>query len=171
MSHPQIIENERWRRLLGRWFDLWGCAGLDQRVTIAVNNRFQTTLGRYEHRDRRISIAAFLLEGPPALLEEILCHEAAHAAVAHLHPRRVKPHGAEWRALMRAAGYKARATMRVDDAGITLPRRRKAAWRHSCPVCKASRNAGRPVRQWRCARCLAKGLNGELLISRLESRP
>lgn len=104
MCNSNMIEPSEAQQLLRRWFDLWACRGLESRLEIVINKRFKTTLGRYDHRHRRISLAAFLLDAPKALFTEVLCHEAAHAAVAELYPYRVRPHGPEWRALMRTAG-------------------------------------------------------------------
>jgi predicted SprT family Zn-dependent metalloprotease len=35
----------------------------------------------------------------------VLCHELAHLAARERHGDRIRPHGPEWKALMRAAGY------------------------------------------------------------------
>jgi predicted SprT family Zn-dependent metalloprotease len=102
---------------------------------------------------------------------EVLCHEAAHAAVVALHGRRVRPHGAEWRDLMLFAGFRPRVRLPSEDL-VGLPRfaqRARVLWEHRCPVCQAHRFAGRPVRQWRCATCWAEGLPGQLRITRVSA--
>jgi hypothetical protein len=42
---------------------------------------------------------------------------------------------------------------------------------HWCPVCQSSRQARRPVKAWRCAACVAVGLDGTLEITRRTRRP
>ena len=128
----------------------------------------RVSLGRCLASQGEIRIAQFLLNGPPGLLEEVLCHEVAHAAAAAKFGARIRPHGTEWRDLMRDAGFEPRT--RIPDTELphdTLAAtRRRVFWRHRCPICEASRIAGRPVRGWRCAKCLAAGLGGQLDIRR-----
>ena len=45
------------------------------------------------------------------------------------------------------------------------------AYDHWCPVCQSSRQARRPVKAWRCAACVAAGLDGRLEITRRTRRP
>jgi len=99
-------------------------------------------------------------------LREVLCHEAAHLAVHVLHGLKARPHGAEWARLMRIAGFEPR--VRFDPARLTSGLRSwvraGTAYDHRCPVCGASRMAGRPVRNWHCRRCADAGLGGVLEI-------
>jgi predicted SprT family Zn-dependent metalloprotease len=158
-----------WRRRIRPWAELWGCTGLEQRIGLQVSSRLRTTLGRCAPRRREVRIASFLLDAPDALLDEVLCHESAHVAVYELHGPGPRPHGAEWRTLMRAAGFEARVSLALDDLH-GLPesvRRARAMWEHRCPVCHARSLAGRPVRQWRCAQCRESGLDGRLIITRM----
>ena len=94
--------------------------------------------------------------------------EVAHAAAAARFGARIRPHGTEWLGLMRDAGFEPRT--RIPDTELphdTLAAtRRRVFWQHRCPICEASRIAGRPVRGWRCAKCLASGLGGQLDIRR-----
>ena len=73
-------------------------------------------LGRCRVSQGHIRIAEFLLAGPADLLEEVLCHEVAHAAVAIKLGTGVRPHGGEWRGLMRDAGYEPR--VRISDVEL-----------------------------------------------------
>jgi len=160
-----------WRQSISEWFDLWGVPQLESRLTIRVSSRLRTSLARCLLDRPEIRIAAFLMEAPRPLLSEVLCHEAAHAAVVELHGRRVPPHGDQWRVLMRRAGFEPRA--RLPAGSIPLPvqtARTRALWEHRCPVCQIRRIAGRPVRRWRCAECCAVGLAGQLLIQRVTQR-
>jgi predicted SprT family Zn-dependent metalloprotease len=104
---------------------------------------------------------------PSAMLFEVLCHESAHLAARDLYGRRCQPHGPEWVALVRAAGFEPRR--RIPWAAPSPPPQRLAARRrryiHRCPVCQLQRIAWRPIRAWRCAACVAAGLPGRLEIS------
>ena len=157
-----------WNSLLAGWAHTWGMSGLERRITIRVSSRLRTSFGRCVPARGEVRIASFLLDASRSLLGEVLCHETAHAAVYLRHGGRVRPHGTEWRALMRAAGFEPRVQL-PRDALAALPKRAQRArrlWEHRCPVCHAAQFAGRPVRQWRCAPCRAAGLDGELVISR-----
>jgi predicted SprT family Zn-dependent metalloprotease len=108
------------------------------------------------------------LTGPPGVLREALCHEAAHAAVYEIHGRGPKPHGSEWRALMRAVGFAPRTKVPMDLLPDALSHRAlERIWEHRCPVCQAVRRARRRVTRWRCVACRAAGLEGELVITAL----
>ena len=152
-----------------RWADLWALPGLTDSVTVEFTRRFRSSLGQCRPMEGRIRLAAHLAEnGNEDLFEELLCHELAHVAVYRLHGRAVRPHGPEWKELVAAAGFKPRA--RFDRAeGRFPPRSQKprARWEHQCPVCQATRMAGRPVRNWRCAECHEAGRSGKLIITRI----
>ena len=132
----------------------------------------RSSLGGFYPRERLIRIADTLLEAPPGLLHEVLCHEAAHAAVDILHGDRARSHGREWRELMRRVGLEPRVHMPGEELGGASQRaaRKRWIWRHRCPLCRAERLAGRPVRQWRCRPCRAAGRDGKLAITRVAAR-
>jgi predicted SprT family Zn-dependent metalloprotease len=154
-----------------RWGELWGVPDLADSVTVELSRRFRSSLGLCRPAEGRVRLAAHLANGRPELLEEVLCHELAHVAVYRLHGRSVRPHGPEWKGLVRAAGFEPRVRFQRDEGGFPAraPRRR-SRWEHRCPVCQARRVAGRPVRNWRCVECLRAGLSGELVISRMPVR-
>ena len=156
---------------LKRWAALWSLPGLEDRVSVTFSRRFRSSLGRCAPSSGEIRLAAFLQDGPRALLIEALCHEAAHAAVYELHGPGPKPHGPEWRVLMQAAGYQPRARVPAALLEDLAPSsiRTRPTWLHRCPVCQASRIARRAVHRWRCAACVRAGLNGFLLIERVPS--
>jgi predicted SprT family Zn-dependent metalloprotease len=160
-----------WRPLVVRWGETWNFPHLLDRIQIGVSSRMRVSLGRCLASQGEIKIAKFLLTGPPGLLEEVLCHEVAHAAAVMKFGSRIRPHGVEWRGLMRDAGFEPRT--RIPDTELphdTLAwTRRRVFWRHRCPICQASRIAGCPVRRWRCTKCLAAGFGGQLDIWRGET--
>jgi ribosomal protein L37AE/L43A len=73
---------------------------------------------------------------------------------------------------MRAAGLEPRVRLPREELGLAAQRaaRRRWVWRHRCPVCRAERIAGHPVRQWRCRPCRAAGREGTLTITRIAAR-
>jgi predicted SprT family Zn-dependent metalloprotease len=170
--------DDRFQPLLERWGDLWGVPDLPSWVTILPSARLRRSLGRCQPATGWISIRASLLDGDPRLLEEVLCHEAAHVAARVLAGPEARPHGAEWRELVRAAGFEPRIR-RVGDGGdvgnaddaATSPARRASgrfAYEHRCPVCQSVRYANTARTRWRCLECDDAGLEGALVIRRVE---
>ena len=155
------------------WSRCWGVADLRGVLGLEVSRRMRTSLGYYLPESRKIRISDVLLEAPPAILEEILCHEAAHAAVEILHGNGVRAHGREWKDLMRQVGLEPRARVPGEELGGAAQRaaRRRWVWDHRCRKCGAHRLGGRPVRQWRCLRCREAGRSGRLEIKRRARDP
>lgn len=61
----------------------------------------------FARRSRQIHIrinAALLASHPTEMLDDTVPHEVAHVVIFRLYGRRAKPHGEEWKALMRAFG-------------------------------------------------------------------
>lgn len=155
-----------WDSQIRSWGGLWDCHGLEHRVTVSVSTRLRTSLGRCLPERGEVRIAEAVAEGPAPLLEEVLCHELAHVAVFERYGRAVRPHGEEWAALVRQVGFEPRTRLPVsllNQAGVKL-RGPSLTYEHRCPVCGARRLARRPVRRWRCARCVDDGLGGRLEI-------
>jgi predicted SprT family Zn-dependent metalloprotease len=167
-------------RGLGALWDAPALAG----VGVVANPRLSRTLGRLVGRPGRIEL------GPRALvtmkrLREVVTHEAAHAALVTREGASPQaPHGTEWRERMALAGYpEARgAHWRCHRATGQSPQQSQkqqptarthsaVAYEHWCPVCHSSRLARRPVKAWRCAACVAAGLDGRLEITRRTRRP
>jgi len=150
--------------------DLWGVENLDTQISVRFSARFRSSLGRCAPASGEIRLAACLKEADPDLLREALTHEAAHAAAYQIHGRTPRPHGPEWRELMRRAGYEPRARIPAELLEKLYPIRpmNKAKWQHQCPVCQMTRVAHTAARRWRCAMCVADGLGGQLVISPLD---
>jgi len=151
-----------------RWLHLWHTPDLATRTTVEWSPRLTRSLGRCYPQRHLIRIASYLESAEPALLEEVLCHELAHLAARERHGDRIRPHGPEWKALMRAAGYepKTRLPVPAELAPRSARPRPRYLYIHRCPVCQISRAARRTVRRWRCAVCLAAGLDGKLTVTR-----
>lgn len=128
----------------------------------------RVALGRARPREKLIRINAALVDQHPSLLDEVLCHEAAHIAVHELHRGYRRPHGPEWRRLMELAGFAPRARMPLATPLAAAAQRH--LWHHQCPVCQAWRLARRPVHRWRCAACINAGLPGDLIITKQPPR-
>lgn len=158
--------------LLEEWAALWRVPHLAKSVGLRTSSRLRRSLGTYRPARSQITLAAWLLEDAPRpLLEEVLCHEAAHAAVHLSCSGRVRPHGSDWRDLMLAAGR----IPRVRIPELLLPKSQQARlaggrlWEHRCPVCQATRMARTRVTRWRCRQCVMAGRSGRLVIERIGS--
>lgn len=160
---------------LARWAAAWGDPELPEVLDVRFSARLRTTLGRATFSSCRLTLHSALRDAPQELLLEVLCHEAAHVVVWRRalarHDARPQPHGPEWAALVRDAGYQP-ATRAPRDARISLlPKPRSSATgrrvAHVCLVCHTRRLARRVVPGWRCAACVAAGLDGRLDVQRL----
>jgi SprT protein len=155
---------------LDHWLQTWNTADLAAQTRIEFSPRLTRSLGRC-YPDRRLILISSHLEGAPdGLLQEVLCHEMAHLATRELHGRNVRPHGPEWKALMTSAGFEPRTRLPSPNGAPRPGRRRRApyVYLHRCPVCQLFRPARRLISRWRCAACVASGLEGRLTITRHE---
>ncbi len=157
----------RLRRVLAHLEHVWGVPGLAAGTEVEFSPRLSVSLGRTSPERRLVRLRADLERAPSPLLDEILTHEFAHVAVWARYGAGARPHGSEWRALVRAAGHEPRT--RIDARGLQLlepvPRTR-AIYVHSCPVCLGIRRARRPMHRSRCTACREAGFSGELVIER-----
>jgi predicted SprT family Zn-dependent metalloprotease len=146
---------------------LWRLPGV-AKVEVVVRPDLRRTLGRFSPQTGVIEVSAGVLRNG---LGAVLRHEAAHAAVAQKHIKAARPHGPEWQELMvlagepqpRAARWCGHRTRKTTSQPRQAP---NALYDHRCPVCHNNRKAKRPVRAWRCAPCVAAGLEGHLEITR-----
>lgn len=167
-GHCKLTPPAHWQPLIRQWCRLWHTEPLADSLKITINPRLRASVGRCTPGRGRIHVAAFLLHAPEALVHEVLCHEVAHAAVLELYGEHKRPHGPEWRELMRRAGFTPRTTITTEQlAPQPAAPRRRARWSHRCPTCHMQRLGGRPVPQWRCAECRSAGLEGILVITRI----
>jgi len=156
---------------LRAWGVLWRVPALASLVTVASNYRLHTTLARYVLKARTIELGPGFFRLRTRRLA-VLCHEAAHAAVAIKLCPAEKPHGPIWVSLVEAAGYSAQPTWAVPRRRIPCKRpdvrnaRSQLVYEHRCPVCQFRRLAKRPVPAWRCPECFAAKLPGALMVTR-----
>lgn len=125
-----MAETERFiglaEALLGREFDRIPVA-FDLRGTAA--GMFKAQGGDRVIRYNPWIFAKYFTEN----LRDTVPHEVAHYIVHEVHDlRRVKPHGAEWRALMRAFDADPEATFKLDLDGIPRRRQRTHPYRCAC---------------------------------------
>jgi predicted SprT family Zn-dependent metalloprotease len=143
---------------LARLWNQPALAGIRQQV----NPRLSRSVGRYLPSQNIIHLSTATLAAPARFRREFLCHEAAHAVVWARCGRRARPHGPEWRELVRQAGFEPRASLiRCADRTRPTPANR---FRHICYVCHFSRTANRQMPRWRCPECRALGLDGDLRV-------
>lgn len=156
-----------------KWSRQWGTPSLARDIAIDFNPRLRTAVARYRREHELIEL------GPRFLAlrtrkAEVLAHELAHVAVARLFGKGVRPHGDEWRALVRAVGFIPRIHLvrpkQLEPVSVHEPRTAVERFYHRCPVCQMIRVARRPVRQWKCSRCVGEGLAGTLLVSRVNQK-
>jgi predicted SprT family Zn-dependent metalloprotease len=150
-------------------------------VALSINSRYRQRLATADGQARRISLRSDFGVWPRGLLRAVLIHELAHLAV-HDRDGRVRPHGEQWQALMRAAGLSPSA-MAASVCGNATPHPRPAIggtrqrpagrlpYEHRCPVCQMVRYAKRSVNAWRCRTCVDQGLEGVLTIRRNSEYP
>jgi predicted SprT family Zn-dependent metalloprotease len=156
-------------RWLTRWGDLWDVPTLVVGTTTHFNPRLRRAWGRVQIFRKVISLHSSLERAPARRVQEVLCHEFAHIAAAHLYGRAVRAHGPEWAALVDKAGFRAARLLPPDDSTPAVARSPSSLVEHRCPVCQMTRVARRAVAGWRCAGCVAHGLDGHLIIRRLDS--
>lgn len=155
--------------LMRPWARRWGLPGLEDGVRVRFNPRLRRSAGRCSPATGEISLHPALASAPPQSLATVLCHELAHVAAYQLHGRAARPHGPEWAELVIQAGHRPSVALPSRTLGIPAPSQRKQpgpSYLHRCPVCHFSRLARRPVPAWRCAECVAAGLDGRLIVSR-----
>jgi predicted SprT family Zn-dependent metalloprotease len=135
---------------------------------ITFNPSLTSTLARWMPPGNVVEISAAAKSRSERTLKEIITHEAAHVMVWHRCGRAARPHGAEWAAQMRAAGFEPRATL--IHCGYRRPVSSSVRVRHFCAICHFSKFAKRRMPRWRCPECRAIGLEGKLETERLSSR-
>jgi len=153
--------SDRIQEKSAEYFFLWGRPGLASSVIIQFSGRLRSSLGRTRVDVRRVRLNPLLASANEQLLDEVLCHELAHIAVYENYGAHVKPHGPEWTALVRQAGFEPR--LRISIA-VEKPPTTTRRFEHLCPICQTVRYAKRSMSQWRCKSCIDAGLEGRLLI-------
>lgn len=153
----------RLKKRLAHWLRVWDVPELGASLRIEFSPRLKRAFGRCYQEERLIRLTPSLLDSQSHLLAEILCHEAAHAAVFERDGADAQPHGAEWEDLMRMVGFEPRVRIPVVVKSKTSTAGR-VVYLHRCPNCELERHAARPMHDWRCRTCVASRSEGRLLI-------
>lgn len=150
MTRPRRRPAPDLRPWIASWGAAWSVPDLAERTTVSFTGRMSRSLGRCALRTGEIRLNAALLDGPEAALLEVVCHEAAHAATFILHGPKARPHGREWKALMRAAGYD--PVVRWPEHMVPDEVKRKrghSPFPYRAPRTAVSRGTGeRPLLEW-----------------------
>lgn len=106
---------------------LWNAEEMRAQITWRWNSRLRTTIGRAMLEDMVLELNPLLLGRNPEEMRGVVVHELAHLVTTKRYGFTVNPHGAEWKALMRASGESTRAThtLNVDGLRAKKPRRRR----------------------------------------------
>lgn len=92
------------------WSVIWGYTLLPRTLNIEFIPAEDPELGKCHFASNTVFLNASLLQsGKESLLLETLCHEAAHWMAFRRHGLGIEPHGPEWEAYMRKAGFEPRA--------------------------------------------------------------
>lgn len=167
-------------KLTARCLSAWGAETLLPRVRIVYNPRLSTTLGRANLTDLRVELNPRLLAEHPKELIPTLAHELAHLVIYDRHGQAARPHGAEFRRLMRKAHL-------PDNTNHHLPvehlrrKRTRYLYLHRCCLCGQSFLARSVRRNYYCLACgpdmewdifrATNNASGRALLERLRRIP
>ena len=165
-----LLSDDLNKQALG-WVRLWCVPSLLQKIFFRRNPLLRTTIARWIEKERCLELGTQFFRLTKRQ-DEILCHELAHAAALQIYGKSISPHGPEWHALIKAAGYSPSSVLKTTSRPTTpLKKKNCCRYEHRCPVCHAVRYARKRMRRWRCAECNQLDLPGLLIISRLEGKP
>jgi len=152
------------------WIRQWRVPTLLPQISLRRNDSLRTTIARWRENEKCLELGPRFFR-MRRRQDEIVCHELAHAAARRIYGKGVSPHGAEWRALIAAAGYLPSVTFTAAKPNSQVSRRARGTWHeHRCPVCHAVRFALKRMPQWSCPECVEHGLPGLLEIAKVEER-
>lgn len=160
-------DHPRFAAEIARYAELWSFPELEEIVSMHFSPQLKKSWARTNLRTGTITIAASLRENDD-LLQQVICHELAHVVAFRRRGRTERPHGPDWQRLMLSAGHA--PSLRLPPKEVLLNGSRQVhRFVHRCSVCGFTRRARKRMTQWRCADCVAAGLDGQLLVS--EERP
>lgn len=159
--------NESVMEYLALLGSLWQIDRLEDRLTVVPSWKMIRTLGNCRPESGLIRLSGILFrEGNGRVFREVLCHEAAHAAVFFIFGKGRRPHGREWRSLMEKALHLPRTRIPEGEILGLAPSGKKGRYLyfHRCSHCGIVFRKKRTDRRWRCKSCLMNGLEGKLRV-------
>jgi predicted SprT family Zn-dependent metalloprotease len=153
------------RTLIRRLSTFWEMSDLEGELTVQLDTRLTRSLGRCRPAKGVITLHPELARAPNEVFATVLCHEAAHVATFRRFGRSAAPHGVEWKAFVKSAGFS--PSRRLAFPSPLTPPNRRSTYEHRCPVCQDVWYARRAMRHWRCPACTTQNLSGHLMIARL----
>jgi predicted SprT family Zn-dependent metalloprotease len=152
------------------WLRQWRVPTLLQKISLRRNDLLRATIARWRQKTKCIELGPQFFRLTKRQ-DAILCHELAHAAAIQIYGNGVAPHGPEWHALVKAAGFSPSPSIKASKArSAGVHKTASISYEHRCPVCHAVRYAKRQIRQWRCGECSQHGLAGLLTVTKMEGR-
>ncbi len=160
MTHPEPVASQLHDRVRER------CRALLERLELELGRAMPRPEVRFDLRGRAAGQAALdgtflrfnavlLQDQPQAFLEEVVPHEIAHVAVGVIAPR-ARPHGREWRAVMRLLGVEPRRCHDFDTRRSETRRLRRFEYRCDCDthaLTSIRHNRVLAGTVYRCRRC------------------
>jgi predicted SprT family Zn-dependent metalloprotease len=102
---------------LREWSVLWNYTALPRTLNIVFNQAETSVMGTCHVASDTVFLSGALLQPQnESLLLETLCHEASHWMAFRRFGLGIEPHGPEWQAYMRRAGYEPRVFLHGEDA-------------------------------------------------------
>ena len=162
-SHEDPWE-QLFRARVAELTELWDVSSAARSIVVRFSTRLTCSVGRADLVRGRVSLAT-CLRSEPALLDHALCHELAHLVAFRRVGQSERVEGPTWQALMRLAGYEPILRLAMPPVSTSKAKAiRVRRYRHRCPTCQFTRTAARRMPAWRCADCVAAGLDGRLDI-------
>jgi predicted SprT family Zn-dependent metalloprotease len=149
-----------------QWASIWRIPELQNVGNLQFNPRLTRTVARWVLATRCLEVGPRFFDADRNQTA-ILCHEYAHAAAMLRFGLAVRPHGAEWRQFVQAAGFEPVTRHRGTLPAVRAPSHRRVRsllFEHRCLICHSVRLGRRKMTRWRCAQCVQDGLPGDLSI-------
>ena len=119
-----MIDQKIIDRLFSEWCGTWGVPDLSKQVSVKASGRLSRSIARCYPQKKKIHLHREVPNSPYEFFREVLCHELAHIAVHELNGNGCRPHGREWKELMRKAGFEPRTRLLVIAPATAPPPKR-----------------------------------------------
>lgn len=129
-----------------------GLLKLSKQVIVTWNPRMRSTAGRAFYKESKIELNPKLIEISEEEVLRTFLHELAHlVAHARTSPRRISPHGVEWKQACSDLGI---PNEKATHA-LPLPRRSQSRnWHYTCTSCKqVITRVRKSLKKYACSTC------------------